>query len=438
MFSGILTKIRYSKLGENLRLLFPDWLVNLFWHGPKAIAANLYFRFPSRKLYIIGVTGTDGKTTTSTLIYKILLHAGKKAALISTVCAKIGQEKIPIGLHVTSPQPFFLQRLLRNIADQKIKYLVLECTSHGLAQNRFLGIRFEMAVITNVTSEHLDYHGTYSKYLEVKGKLFKKTKVVVLNRDDRSFSYLNTARSRNSRLVTYAVKKKAEFTPNTYRFKTPLIGEYNRYNCLAAIAVAKTLEIDDKTIRKSLAAFTGVTGRMEIIDLGQDFQVFVDFAHTPNGLQQALTALKEKSNERRIIAVFGCAGLRDFYKRPLMGEIAARIADVVILTAEDPRTEDVEKIIDQIAQGCLKGHLTYQSPTGINESQISKLKGVYFRISDRREAIRFAINKLACKNDIVAFFGKGHEASLCYGRIEKPWSEHEEIKTALRERLGNA
>ena len=398
---------------SKIRHLIPNWMVNSFFHLPVAFLAAFTYRYPGRHLKIIGVTGTDGKTTTATLIYQILLQAEKKVALISTVSA---------GLHVTSPHPWKLQAFLKKIADQDYEYLVLEVTSHGLDQHRVFGINFLMGVITNVTHEHLDYHGTYQNYLQAKARLFENVKIAVLNRDDRSYQTLltKTKKNKQTQLVTYGIKNTADFNPKKFQFKTSLPGEYNQYNCLAAIAATSSLEIPAEKIRRTITAFKGVKGRMEKIDEGQDFQVIVDFAHTSNGLKNALKTLRE-SKHHRLIAVFGCAGLRDARKRPIMGKIASRLADVSVLTAEDPRTEDVDKIINQIARGC-------QKAGGVEGKN-------FFRIPDRSEAIKFAIQKLAKKSDIVVICGKGHEQSMCFGTTEYPWSDHKEARKALKEKL---
>lgn len=396
-----------------------------FFHLLVAIFSVVFFRFPSKNLKVIGVTGTDGKTTTATLIHHILVGAGQKAALISTVTAKIGAQEIPTGLHVTSPHPWKLQQLLRRIVDRNYQYVVLEVTSHGLDQHRVFGVKFLMGVVTNVTHEHLDYHKTYENYLKTKAKLFKGVEYAILNRDDVSYQYLSSIVNRQSSItITYAIKKRADFTPQTFKFKTSLLGEYNQYNCLAAIATTASLGLSREKIRKAVASFKGVKGRMEEIDEGQDFKVIIDFAHTPNALKNVLKALARRSSRRgdRLIVVFGCAGLRDKAKRPMMGEIAAQYADFIVLTAEDPRVEDVNEIIEQIAKGCLK--------KGAKEK--GSKPPCFFRIPDRRRAIKFAIQKLAKKGDIVVICGKGHEQSMCFGKTEYSWSDQEEARKALR------
>ncbi len=421
MFKQLWVDFRQSSFGEKIRSLMPDPLVNLFFHFPLAVLAVIYFRYPAGNLRVVGVTGTDGKTTTATLIHHLLIKDGKKTALITTVSAKIGDEEVSTGFHVTSPHPWKLQSLLRKIVDRGYEFVVLEATSHGLAQHRLWGSNFFLGVITNVTPEHLDYHQTYKHYLAAKAKLFKGVRIAVLNRDDKSYQYLITGhKSPNTKYVTYGLKKGADFTPKTFKFKTKLPGEYNQYNCLAAIAAASALGLAEEKIKQGIQSFKGIEGRMEAIDEGQDFQVYVDFAHTPNALEQVLKTLKAQlSPDKKLIAVFGCAGLRDKKKRPKMGAIAAKIAGMVVLTAEDPRTEDVNQIISQMAQGCLK--------SGGIEGK------TFYKIPDRQEAIRFAIEK-ADKNDIVVICGKGHEKSMCFGQTEYPWSDQREVKRALKER----
>lgn len=392
-----------------IRKLIPNSVVNTFYHLPKAVLAVLYYRYPAKKLIVIGVTGTDGKTTTSTIIYEILRKANKKVALITSVNAKIGGQELSTGLHVTSPDPWELQKLLRYISDKGFKYVVLESTSHGLAQHRLFGCNFKIGAVTNITHEHLDYHGTWEKYLKDKARLFKKTKFAVLNKDDRSFKPLK--KYINSKIITYGMKK-ADFTLQNFPFKTKMPGEYNQYNCLAAIAVAKLLKISDADIKKAIAGFKGVIGRMDIV-YDKSFKIIIDFAHTPNALKQVLTALKA-SPCRRIISVFGCAGLRDVQKRPLMGEISCRLADVSIFTAEDPRTEDINKIFEQMESGCKNKKNLYKEP-------------------DRKKAIKLAIS-MAKKGDIIGIFGKGHEQSMCLGTTEHPWSDHKAVREILKKR----
>lgn len=386
-------------------------------HLVESIWAVFKNKYPARYLKVIGVTGTDGKTTTCHLIYSILKQAQYPVALVSSVAAFIGEKEIDTGFHVTTPDAKFLQPLLARFINEGVKYLVLETTSHGLDQHRVLGCNFFIGVLTNVTHEHLDYHRTFKNYLATKAKLFRKVKIAVLNHDDKHFNYLKRV-SKRAKIVTYGIDKRADFTLDKFKFKTKLPGKYNLYNCLAAIATASSLGIEEKVIREAILSFEPVQGRMEEIKEGQKFRVIIDFAHTPNGLEKVLTTLKDQKGKSKLIVVFGCAGLRDVQKRPMMGEIATTLADLMILTAEDPRTEDVNEIIEQIARGCRKAG-------GVEDK-------TFFRVPDRQEAIDFAIQKLTKKDDIVVICGKGHEKSMCFGKTEVPWSDQKAVRKALK------
>lgn len=388
--------------------------------------STFYFRFPARHLTIIGVTGTDGKTTTTHLIHHILKTAGKKAAMISSVYAEIGGKRYDTGFHVTTPDPADIQRYLRQAVDAGEKYFVLETTSHALAQNRVSGIDFTVAVVTNITHEHLDYHKTYREYLQTKEKLLKRAKIAIVNKDDTSFTHFGTW---SNRQITYAVRKTADFTPHTFPFTSSLPGEYNRYNCLAAIAVCSALGIKKHIIRNALATFRGVKGRLEKVSNKAGRILIIDFAHTPNALEQILTTVR-KMTRKKIIVIFGCAGLRDRTKRPLMGGIAAKRADYIILTAEDPRTEDVRDIIDQIASGCMK-EKAQEADKRDKKIHLLGGKTYFWRIPDRQEAVNFAIRRLSKKGDLVLLCGKSHEQSMCYGTTEYPWDEKKAVEKAL-------
>lgn len=398
--------------------------------------------FPARRMTLVGVTGTDGKTTTATLIHAMLRAAGLEAGLVTTVAARIGGEEIDTGLHTTTPDPPDLQRYLARMVDSGATHAVLEVTSHGLAQHRVAGCDFDVAVVTNVTHEHLDFHGTFQAYLEAKARLFDGLstsfrkpgvpKVAVLNRDDVSFARLERARA--DRQVTYSLAGEADVTardvaygPDRTRLtlrlpegevpvETPLVGAYNVGNLLAAAAAAVGLSLPPEAVAGGIAAVKGVPGRMERIDAGQDFLAIVDFAHTPNALAQALRAARMMA-QGRVIVVFGCAGLRDREKRPAMGRIAGELADVVVLTAEDPRTEDLEEIIAASAAAAMEA---------------GKREGVdLFRVLDRGEAILRAC-QMARAGDVVIACGKGHEQSMCFGTTEYPWDDREAMRRALR------
>lgn len=384
------------------------------YHLFQAIIANLYYGFPSRKIKVIGVTGTDGKTTTTKLIYHILKTSGKKVSMISTVYAIVGNEVYDTGLHTTSPSSFLIQRLLRKAVNQKDEFFVLETTSHGLDQNRDYGVIYQAGAITNITHEHLDYHKTYDNYLKTKSKLLNRSEVQVLNRDDSSYGRLVDIINKK-KVFSYGLKNKADINWNK-KIKTKLLGSFNRENILAAYTVCLKLGVSIQQIIKAIETFTPPQGRLELV-YDKDFKVIIDFAHTPNAIDKALSCVKKEfvGTKGRLIHVFGSAGLRDFTKRPLMGEASGRYADIVILTEEDYRTEDPQKIADQIAQGLEK--------SGFNKQ--------YLVIIDRELAIKKAID-LAGRNDLIIITGKAHEKSLCRGKIEYPWDEKETVKKLLK------
>ncbi|MBI3764344.1 MAG: UDP-N-acetylmuramoyl-L-alanyl-D-glutamate--2,6-diaminopimelate ligase [Chloroflexi bacterium] len=449
--------------------------------------------FPARRLVMIGITGTDGKTTTAILLHTILTHAGYKTGLISTVNAMIGHEILDTGLHTTTPDAPEVQAYLARMAAAGMTHCILETTSHGLAQHRVTACDFDVAIVTNITHEHLDYHGTREAYGAAKAKLFEglatanrkpgQDKVAVLNLDDESYEYLrgrigvgccaysimdrperpemnlraketkpdksgcDGVESASADFLPYSpaidrradaradvVARHIEFTPTATRFdvvgdgisfpiETPLVGRYNVSNCLAAITAAiKALHVSPEAVQSGIAAVRGVPGRMERIDLGQPFTAIVDFAHTPNALIRALETAR-KMTGGRVIAVFGSAGLRDRAKRRMMPEASARLADVTILTAEDPRAEPLDAILREMAEAC--------AGAGGVEGK------TFWRVPDRGEAIRFALS-LARPGDLVIACGKGHEQSMCFGTVEYPWDDRVAMRAALAEYLGVA
>lgn len=412
-----------------------------------------FYGWPARQMTMIGVTGTDGKTTTSTLIFEILRAAGLQAGMISTVSAVIGDDSQDTGFHVTTPEAPEVQAYLSRMVAAGMTHVVLEATSHGLAQERVAACDFDLAVVTNITHEHLDYHGSYEAYRAAKGRLFSELsqslpkpfvaqRGAVLNRDDDSFRYLVSVTG--ARALTYGLHPQADVQAVDYRlemdgihctvvgsdwygrsFRIPLqshlVGLHNLSNCLAAIAAARgILGLPDDAIRQGIASVKGVPGRMERIEMGQDFLAMVDFAHTPNALQRTLETVR-RLTPGRVIAVFGSAGLRDRKKRRMMAEISTRLADVTVLTAEDPRTESLEAILADMAAGAIeKG--------GIEDK-------TFWRIADRGQAIRFAV-RLARPGDLVVTCGKGHEQSMCFGETEYPWDDRIALRAALAEHLG--
>ncbi len=412
------------------------------------LSAALY-NFPARQMTMIGITGTDGKTTTSNLIYQILLASGLRVGIISTVNAVIGDEKLDTGLHVTTPDAPEVQRYLSRMVAAGLTHVVLESTSHGLAQHRVTGCEFDIGVVTNITHEHLDFHGTYEAYRAAKSRLFTglaetypkvqgNPRLAVLNMDDISYDYLSALT--NARQIGYSLIRQGEgvwaedvrhdpaglhFTAcgPGFRFAVDctLVGDFNVSNCLAAIAATVVgLGVDPQAAQRGIAALSGVPGRMNRIDLNQDFLAIVDFAHTPNALKVTLETAR-KMTSGRVIAVFGSAGLRDRQKRHMMAEISTRLADITILTAEDPRTESLDDILADMAGAA-------QQAGGVEGK-------TFLRVPDRGEAIRQAV-LLARTGDLVITCGKGHEQSMCFGMVEYPWDEQTAMRAALAERMG--
>jgi len=393
--------------------------------------------FPSRHMTTIGVTGTDGKTTTANLIFNILKAAELKAGMISTVNAVIGTQVLETGLHTTTPDADEFQGYLAQMRDAGMTHSVLEITSHALAQHRVDGTAFAIAAITNITQDHLDLHGTQEAYRSAKGQLFSMARQHVLNADDPfSFFYLwqmsvekrviytrqpDMAPNPNQSADGWVVATQVEHRPAAMQLRvatpigeldihTTLIGDFNVSNILAAISTAILLDIPAHAIQDGIAALQGIPGRMERIDAGQDYLAVVDFAHTPNSLDNCLRTLRTIT-PGRLIVVFGCAGERDAQKRPLMGRIAAEQADVVVLTAEDPRRESLDAIMDEVEAG----------------ARAIGSEARFTRVADRGQAIRLACS-LARAGDTVAVCGKGHEQSMCFGTTEVPWDDRQEVR----------
>lgn len=386
------------------------------YHHVVAFFANLTYIFPGRKLTVIGVTGTDGKTTTVNLIYHILKSSGRNVSMLTSIGASVGKKDYETGFHVTTPNPFALQKFLRQAVQSGSKYFVLEVTSHALDQYRTWGIPFKVGVLTNITSEHLDYHKTFDNYLHTKEKLLKMAKIAIVNRDDGSYTLLSDAKNskENKNWITYGFSESADVNLNNFPFESRvMIDSFNKYNVLAGAAVAKTLGLTHEEIRSAIKTFKLPLGRVDFV-YEDDFSVLIDFAHTPNAFEQLLGSLREHTSGR-IIHVFGSAGERDHAKRPFMGETSSKHADILILTAEDPRSEDVDKIIDEIASG------------------IKKKDAKVFRLADRKDAINAAI-EMAGKGDLVVVTGKAHEKSMTYGNRDLPWDEYKVVDTAIRTR----
>jgi UDP-N-acetylmuramoyl-L-alanyl-D-glutamate--2,6-diaminopimelate ligase len=417
--------------------------------GLARLAAAFYDN-PGNKLTVIGVTGTDGKTTTCNLLYQILLAAGHKVGLISTVNAVIGEEVVDTGFHVTTPDAPDVQRYLAQMVNAGLTHAVLETTSHGLAQYRVDACEFDVGVLTNITHEHLDQHGSYENYRAAKTRLFGfleetpvkpsgNPRLAVLNKDDSSYDYLS--RFVRGPQISYGLDASAdiraefvEYSPQGIHFDavgegfrlpvdSPLVGAFNVSNCLAAITASlRGLGVRTEAATKGIANLAGVPGRMERIDLGQPFTAIVDFAHTPNALRVAIDTGRNMTTGR-VIVIFGSAGLRDKEKRRMMAEVSTHFADISILTAEDPRSESLKAILEEMAAGARR-------EGGVEQE-------TFFRIQDRGEAIRFGV-RLAKPGDIVMACGKGHEQSMCFGIIEYPWDDRTAMRAAIAEVMGVA
>jgi len=435
-------------------------------HKLQSIRANAKYDFPYRKLKIIGVTGTDGKTTTTSLIYHILKQNKFKVAYISTIKAQIGGKTLDTGLHVTTPEPWDVPKYLDMMIKEGIEYVILESTSQGLEQNRLWGINFDACVITNIKSDHLDYHKTWKNYAKAKFQVLRKLNaggLGVLNKDDlNAFTWLKKSvdelNEDNELDIQWVSKLDAKnykynidgisFDYKGVHFHIPLLGEYNLENALMAINVCNRY-LRLPLISKSITSFQTPKGRMEVIQKNP-FTVIIDFAHTPHALENALKSLGPiKKSESKIIIVFGCAGKRD-KKRREMGKVAAELADIIILTSEDPRNEKLFDINTDIVNYArqYKGHLVMRFKDAneyrkakladikskiqdaINTSKIPIIAFDEDRISSRVDALNLGA-KLTSNNDILFVTGKAHEESLCFGKHEYPWDEHKYLKLAL-------
>ncbi len=417
---------------------------NIFWHYPKSILATLKYHQPAKKLILIGVTGTDGKTTTCNLIYEALKNAGINAGVITTIGAKFGiNQEIDTGLHMTSPDPYLIQQILSQMVKSGVTHVVCEVTAHALDQYRFHGCHFQVSAITNTSHEHLDYFLTMDNYIRTKGKIFNQSQISILNQDDPSFKILSP---NIPHFLTYSIHKKSDFqaknikinengisfSVNGQKITTDTIYEYQIYNILAAYSIISQLKIDTNSFVETIKNFPFVKGRREEISNNLGITAIVDFAHTPNAIKNTLSSLK-KVEKGRIIAIFGATGGRDHSKRPEMGLAVSQFADIAIITSDDTRTEDIHDINQQIISGIPK---TAVLITETKFPQIKKIiknnpnKFIYFNIPNRQDAFNLAI-KLTQPKDIVIAMGKGHETTILLGKTEYPWSESEAFRLAF-------
>ncbi len=406
-----------------------------------ALMASAFFGHPSRAMTVIGVTGTDGKTTTTTMIHQMLQSAGRKTGSMSTVDIRVGDQVDLNQSRQTTLESLDIQEQLAQMRTAGITHAVIETSSHGLALQRVLGVEYDVAVFTNIAHEHLDFHKTIEAYREAKASLIDLTaaspakgitKTAVLNRDDPSYAYL--VKRPITRQLTYGVQMEADVKATTIdasidgltvQATTPLgplslrlklSGRWNAANALAAASAGIAVGLSLDEIRQGLERFSGVSGRMERVDLGQPFSVVIDYAHTPQSLEKVLRELRPVTRGK-LIAVFGSAGDRDREKRPWMGEIAARLSDYAVFTNEDPREEDAMAIINEIAGGA---------------EEVGWVEGEHYaRIEDRRQGIAHAVRR-ARPGDTILLAGKGHERSILIGRGKEPWDERAAAEAAIR------
>ncbi|MFH1533789.1 MAG: UDP-N-acetylmuramoyl-L-alanyl-D-glutamate--2,6-diaminopimelate ligase [Nitrospirota bacterium] len=421
------------------RKIIPDrHPLRLLFHKIKGFLAALIYFFPADNMIVIGVTGTNGKTTVVNLITNVLNTAGYKVGMTSTINFQINEERWVNANKQTTMSPFKLQKLLRKMVREGCKYAVVEVTSHAVAQSRIFGINFDMAVVTNVTPDHVEYHGSFNSYLNEKGKLFRIVskgrkkfgvpKVLVMNADDKYYNFFN--QNVADRKITYGLKgatvyaaeieKKPEGSHfvlhvpnNAIPIELKLPGEFNVYNALAACAVGLSLQVPIETIKKAIEASSSIAGRFEHVDAGQGYSVIVDYAHAPEAMEHLLS-LYRKLTKGNLISVFGATGGgRDKGKRPDMGRIANEYADYIILTDDDPYEEDEYSIIDQIAEG------------------IPRKEGKdFWKIPNRREAIRLALTR-ATEGDTVVISGKGCEEIMIVRGKKVPWNDKDVVEELL-------
>lgn len=397
-----------------------------------ADAADAWFGRPSERMAVIGITGTDGKSTTAALVADALRATGRRPGELGTVFVTVGDERRPNLDRTTTPEALELQELLAAMVSAGNDSVVMEATSHGLALERTRNCRFDIGVVTTVTSEHLEFHGTLEAYRAAKAKLVQEAPIAVLNADDASFGYFRErardrvltygietdADLRASALVADAAGTRFELAAPTWRgsVRIPLPGRFNVSNTLAALGVIEALGLDLATGAAALEATAGVPGRMEPVAAGQPFGVVVDYAHTADSLRKVLEILRPLARGR-LIVVFGSAGERDRAKRPAMGRVAAERADLVIVTDEDPRLEDPRAINEEIAEGA--------RAVGARDGE------TLWVVDERDEAIATAM-RMARPDDIVLLAGKGHEASMIYGTTKRPWDDRTAARRALR------
>lgn len=408
-----------------IKKLLPKFLLG-WYHLALAVLANVVYGFPSRKLIVIGVTGTKGKSTTSNMIWKVLTEAGNKVGMTTTANIRIADKEWINDTKMTMQGRFALQKLIKQMVAAGCKYAVIETSSEGILQHRHIGIKYQIAVFTNLMPEHLDRHGTFLNYRFAKGVLFKNISgqnIIIANQDDKNADYFLAFPAYKH--ITFGIEKDSDFKAEALQFKnsgsyflvndnpfyTPLLGRFNIYNALAAIAVGRSQNIDWKHMQKAFKEFKKMPGRMEEIKSPKGFSVFVDYAHTAESLELVYKTLKPRAN--RLIAVLGAAGGgRDKAKRPILGKIAGKYADIAIITNEDPYDEDPTEIIDQVW-------------AGLENFEVEK-----YKMQDRAEAIKKSLI-LAQKGDVVVITGKGSEQCIVTKRGKLKWDDREVVKNNM-------
>ena len=396
-----------------------------------AAMAAAFYDHPSEELRLVGVTGTNGKTTTATLLYDMFTAMGYKAGLISTVVYRIGEQRIE-STH-TTPDAIRLNKMMREMVDAGCEYCFMEVSSHAAAQHRIKGLKFVGALFTNLTHDHLDYHGTYKEYIRAKKSFFDmlgKDSWAVVNIDDRNGEVmLQNCAAKHYRLSLRSMAdynaKIIEMLPNGMLLHingkelwVKFTGRFNAYNLTTVYAAATLLGIDSLEVLTTLSNLTPVSGRFETITAKDGTMAIVDYAHTPDALENVLTTIEElRQGEQKLYVVCGCGGDRDRTKRPEMASVALKYASMAIFTSDNPRTESPEAILDDMVAG---------AGTASN----------YLRITDRREAIRTA-STLAKAGDIILVAGKGHEDYQIIGTEKHHFDDHEEVLKAFNERHNN-
>lgn len=425
-----------NRIKNFVRKFIPGWILSVY-HYLLAQAAGLFFAWPAKKIVVIGITGTKGKTSTANFIWSVLNFGGLKTGLIGTANIHDGNKEFLNPYHMTMPGPFVMQKILKTMLNNNCSHAVIEVTSEGLKLWRHLGINFDVAVFTNLTPEHLPSHGgSFEKYKSVKGQLFQTLtgrKIIIVNADSLYAEYFLQFPAKEK--ITYSVENKsnnqaqniltsdqgADFNVGSERFHLSTVGNFNVYNALPAVIIGQLLNIPMEKIRQGLANLKTIPGRMELIDLGQNFRVLVDYAHEKVSMNAVLDTAKNLAEKNKVIVLLGAeGGGRDKSKRAAMGEAAAKKANHVVVSNVDPYDDDPKEILEDIAKACEQ----------FGKSRNQNL----FVIEDRREGIAKALS-LAKEGDVVVITGKGAEQSMIISNKKIPWDDREVVREELQKLL---